>query len=234
MSIDLPIIAIIDDNIVDAELIGTFLKSAGYTYWIAYSAEHFFREALNRQFNILIIDISLPGEDGLSCLGHLRSNSKAATIVITGSGQENIFIKSIDAGADAFFSKPVRRSDLLAAIYALRKKEEDSFNSYENNEDLTLDKKLRTLSDSIGRKVRLTTTEVELLILLHKGSGEVVSKTEIANSLRISHLKDPDHRVEMILSRLRKKLLLCSIPFPVRSIFGKGKLCESNLKVIDQ
>ena len=114
MSIDLPTVAIIDDNIVDAELIGSFLKSAGYSYWISYSAEHFFREALNRQFDILVIDICLPGEDGLSCLGHLRNSSDVATIVITGSNQENIFIESIEAGADAFLSKLIRRSDLLA------------------------------------------------------------------------------------------------------------------------
>lgn len=233
MSIDLPTVAIIDDNIVDAELIGTFLKSAGYSYWISYSAEHFFREAVNRQFDILVIDICLPGEDGLSCLGHLRNSSNIATIVITGSSQEDIFIESIDAGADAFLSKPIRRSDLLAAIYALRKKEVVDNKSLSKSKGLVLDKKSRILSDSTGREVRLTTTETELLSYLSGADGKVIPKTEISGALGISHLKDPNHRIEMILSRLRKKLKINEISFPVKTVFGKGKLCVDNLRVIE-
>jgi DNA-binding response OmpR family regulator len=231
LSIENPVVAIVDDNIIDAELISTILTRDNIRNWVSYSAESFFREALNREFHVLVIDICLPGENGISCIKHLSQRTDIGCIVVSGGNDENAYRNAIEAGAEMFLSKPLRRQDLLAAVNVTLKrlnakqpgaKPQLVFNLNISNQTLTL---------SDGTPVQLTAAETQLLMTLSSRAGEIVDKQAIAEKLQLTHLLDPGHRVEVILSRLRKKLARNGIESPVRSVFGQGKVCDIKLNL---
>lgn len=232
MSLENPIVAIVDDNLIDAELIATILKDAKLSTWICYSAESFFREALGRGFDILVIDICLPGENGLSCVRHMNRRTDIGSIVVSGSNDENSYLQALDAGAEMFLSKPIRRQDLLAAIQLVLKKLAARNLQQLRGVQLSLNPSTRLLSTSDGVDVLLTPIETQLLLLLNSKAGEVIPKQAIAEQLHLCHLADPGHRIDVILSRLRKKLHNKAIVSPIKSVSGQGKTCSYKISVI--
>lgn len=233
MSIENPVVAIVDDNIIDAELIATILRGVNLPSWVCYSAESFYREALRRKFDILIIDIILPGENGLSCVRHMNNRDDIVSIVVSGSTEENMYLQALDAGAEMFLSKPIRRQDLLAATQLALKKLESQTRSGPRNFALRLHPASRILTSQKGVEAQLTPLEAQLLLLLSSKAGEIVPKLLIAEHLQLSHLGNPGHRIEVILSRLRKKLYLKGIELPIKSISGQGKTCSEEITIVD-
>lgn len=234
MSIESPIVAIVDDNLIDAELIAKILEDAQFSTWVCYSAESFFREALAREFDILIIDICLPGENGLSCLRHMNQQKAIGSIVVSGSSDENVYMQALDAGAEMFLSKPIRRQDLLAATQLVMKKLISRHASPVTKLDLYLAPSTRILSTPQGVEIQLTPVETQLLLILNAKAGEIMSKKTIAEQLQLDHLSDPGHRIDVIMSRLRKKFVSQGVESPIRSISGQGKICSQKICIVDR
>jgi two-component system response regulator PhoP len=227
-----PCVAVIeDDEDLRSNLLLT-LRGKRLAAWGAASAEEFYREHAVTPADIVLVDLGLPGEDGLSALRHLRRNSALGIIVVTARGGAENRIAGLEAGADHYFIKPVNTRELLAAIDSLWRRIVASAAATEaaatpapviNADHWQLEPTALTLKLPDGRNVQLSDREFNLLACLMAAQGLVVGKT----ALHTATFPDADeidlHRVDVVVSRLRQKAeSQLGMPLPIRTIFGKG------------
>lgn len=226
----LPTIAVIeDDDDLRANLLLT-LRSKNFPAWGTASAEEFYRERIVLPADIVLIDLGLPGEDGLSALRHLRQNSNLGIIVVTARGGTENRIAGLEAGADHYFIKPVDTRELLATIDTLwrriggmrmaispRADEKTSDKAWAlNRDDCCL-----LLPD--GRKLSLSPREYEYLACLMDDPCTLLSKNALHQHLFPESTEIDTHRIDVILSRLRQKAeSQLGLSLPIRTVFGKG------------
>lgn len=225
-----PTIAVIeDDEDLRANLL-LYLRSKHYTAWGVASAEAFYRELAVCAADILLIDLGLPGEDGLSVLRHLRQSSQMGIIVITARGGTENRIEGLKAGADHYFIKPIDMRELVAVI-------ETTWRRVHTLKDTLPQPPLPiiehtawilhpndwTLQSPAGGKSTLTEREFALVSTLIHAQGEVVGKVRLHEGVFPDSEEIDCHRLDVILSRLRQKIQqeLHEV-LPIRTIFGKG------------
>ncbi len=208
------------------------LRSKSFPAWGAASAEEFYRERAVSPADIVLVDLGLPGEDGLTALRHLRQNSCLGIIVITARGGTENRIAGLEAGADHYFIKPVDLRELIAVIEALWRRMVSRSTVIEttthpallvSSDHWQLDPTALILELPDARKIQLSDREYNLLACLMAARGLVVSKAALHASI-FSDSKEVDlHRVDVIVSRLRQKSeKQLGSPLPIRTIFGKG------------
>ncbi len=183
-----PSIAVIeDDEDLRANLLLS-LRSKNFPAWGAASAEEFYRERAVAPADIVLVDLGLPGEDGLSALRHLRQNRNLGIIVITARGGTENRIAGLEAGADHYFIKPVDLRELLATLESLWRRmvatsvaTEDASSStpLASADDWMLEPTALTLNLPDGRMIQLSDREYNLLACLMAAKGLVVGKAAL-------------------------------------------------------
>ena len=222
------IVAIVEDDEMQRTCVELFLQDLGFSVWGAPSAEAFYRQLAATPADVVLVDRSLPGEDGLSLIRHLRDIGRHGIIALTACGSVTDRIAGLDAGADQYFVKPVDLHELAAGIRAVARGRMRVFTQAPREPDpddrpWRLDRLERTLTSPLGKAVGLTSREMELLECLLEAPDHTVSKARILAAL--GGPEDPEgyHRVEALVSRLRKKVEAESgLSLPIRSVFGKG------------
>jgi two-component system response regulator PhoP len=225
-----PTLAVIeDDEDLRANLLLT-LRSKKFPAWGAASAEEFYRERAVLPADIVLIDLGLPGEDGLTALRHLRQNSNLGIIVVTARGGTEHRIAGLEAGADHYFVKPVDPRELLAAIDTLWRRvggKPISISPRAGDEEpgriWVLSRADGCLKLPDGRKLPLSQREYEYLACLMDNPGTLFTKDALHQHLFPDLVEIDPHRVEVILSRLRQKAeSQLGLTLPIRTVFGKG------------
>lgn len=218
-----PIIAVVEDDEDIRSNVCRFLVRSGFQSWGAESAEDFYVRLLQSRVDLVIIDIGLPGEDGLSLLTRLASQG-VPTVLMTARADLDSRIRGLDAGALQYFVKPVDMQELVAGIRSqLRSKRLQGEIDASVAVPWQLDAANAALRAPNQMLVPLTTRELELLTCLFKTKGVVVSKQILMQAVGGRGLEDDFHRIESALNRLRHKTLeITGTPLPVRAVFGKG------------
>ncbi|WP_312375740.1 response regulator transcription factor [Stutzerimonas nitrititolerans] len=223
-----PKIAIIEDNTDLREELAFFLQHKGYSVWSAGSAESFWKKLHRSPADIVLVDLGLPGEDGFSVVDYLNEMACFGLIIITARGDQHNNIRGINLGADLYLVKPVNFAKLASSIDTLwqRMQQESAGTQEIRQSDVTGSWQLVSFDNRViapdGDSLKLSQQEYNLLNILVLSPNEVFSK-EALRSLMFRHEEQADtHRVDVILSRLRKKARDQSIDLPIRSIFGKG------------
>ncbi len=218
-----PIIAVVEDDEDIRSNVCRFLARSGFQSWGAESAEDFYVRLLQARVDLVIIDIGLPGEDGLSLLTRLASQG-VPTVLMTARADLDSRIRGLDAGALQYFVKPVDMQELVAGIRSqLRSKRLQGEIDASVAVPWQLDAANAALRAPNQMLVPLTTRELELLTCLFKTKGVVVSKQILMQAVGGRGLEDDFHRIESALNRLRRKTLeITGTPLPVRAVFGKG------------
>jgi DNA-binding response OmpR family regulator len=210
-----------DDIVADAILRG--LTAANYSVHRVMSAEAAQAAIADEEFALAVIDVGLPGADGLTLVRRLRSAGKSLpTLILTARCTLSDKVKALDLGADDFLSKPFEAAELAARCRALMRR------SHGANSGVV---KLNRMSvDLVGKRLRIDDAEVELtarewsvLECLVRRMGLIVSKDRLQQAVA-----SPDHditpnAVEVHISRLRAKLGTAAI---VRSLRGLGYRLE--------
>ena len=185
----------------------------------------------------MLVDLGLPGEDGFDVIEHLADLGSCGMIIVTARGQQPDRLRGLNLGADLYLVKPVNFSELAAAIQALwqriqHERHNTGITHPQENPGahwrLLASRQCLTTPD--GETMQLSPQEYELLRILGRSASEVFSKEALLD-LMFSYDEDPDpHRIDVIVSRLRKKARQHDISLPLRSIFGKGLVFVAPIK----
>lgn len=195
-----------DNNIQEIEEYA--LKSSGFEVKCFDNAISFQEEIKNELPDLILLDIMLPGEDGLSVLGKLRSNSRTKhlpVIMVTAKVSEIDTVKGLDLGADDYITKPFGVMELISRVKALLRRirsDEESVLSYKN---LEIDV-VRHVCLVNGVQIELTYKEYELLKLFMSNIGIVMSRDSIMNSVWGFDYVGESRTIDMHIKTLRKKL----------------------------
>lgn len=217
-------IALIDDDADIRDLLSQYMSKQGIVVEAFEDGESFLNQSLS-QFSLAILDIGLPGIDGLEVCRLLRKESNLPVIMLTAASDDLDRILGLELGADDYMGKPFNPRELLARIKALLRRVDISHNqekdSAATDEDkLAINHQSRTAQIGVNA-LNLTGTEFDLLALFVKHQGQVVSKDQISLAIHGRAASPFDRAIDTAVSRLRSKLS----PFVVEAIQnvrGKG------------
>ena len=216
-----PTIAVIEDSAPLRENLVLSLTASGKSAWGCESAEAFYRHCCVCRPQIVLLDLGLPGEDGISVIQHLRKIPELGIIVVTARGSDDSLRKATDAGADHYFVKPVKLPQVLGAIDSLWRRLSHPNQKAEARPWL-LDMVAPSLTPPDRIAIELSAGEAALLACLCDRAGQVIAKTELFAPL-FGETTQRDHRhIDVLISRLRSKAKKQGCALPLRSIFGKG------------
>lgn len=219
-----PAIAVIEDNHDLREELVFFLQQKGYPTWGAASAENFWKQLHLQPAKIVLLDLGLPGEDGLSVLKHLSTLSGFVVIVITARGDSEVHQQALQYGADLYLVKPVSFSHLASSIEALSFKMQHSV-AQKPMEQKSAHWQLNSLKQQLvspeGQSLKLSQHELTLISILSNQPNEIFTREDLVE-LMFPNQDAEVHRLDVILSRLRKKARDQGYKLPLHSIFGQG------------
>ena len=195
-----------DRNIQEIELFA--LKNSGYQATGFETAKEFYK-ALNEKLpELILLDIMLPEEDGLSILKRLRSRAdtqKIPVILVTAKTSEIDKVKGLDGGADDYIAKPFGVMEMIARVKALLRRSGGMEESLLTCGNVTLDGEKRVVYVD-GKSIELTYKEFELLKLLMKNHGIVISRDVIMERVWDSSFEGESRTIDVHVRTLRQKL----------------------------
>ncbi|HCL85613.1 MAG TPA: DNA-binding response regulator [Comamonadaceae bacterium] len=215
-------VAVVEDDEDIRTNVCRFLNKAGLNCWAAESAEDFYVRLLRERADLVVVDLGLPGEDGLSLVRRLTAQN-IPVVVLTARGDLESRIAGLDAGALQYFVKPTDLHELVAGIRSQLRRTSPRDTDSGALARWRLDAGSARLVAPNQRSVELTTRELDLLGLLTAAQGGLVTKQHLVQVLGAGDVEDGFHRIESQLTRLRRKTLDASgMALPVRAVFGKG------------
>ncbi len=202
-------IMVVDDESEFRALIGTSLSEQGYKVELIEDGERIFKDFSSKIPDIILLDLSLPGKNGLEILADLKQSKefkKVPVIMVTGHNDEQKVVQALNTGADDYITKPFRLNILDARIKAVLRRAKEPTEDLKklNSGTLTID----LLSHQIfleQKEIKLTLTEYKILVELVKRSGQVVTREQFRNNV----LEQPtlsDRTLDVHMTALRKKL----------------------------
>jgi DNA-binding response OmpR family regulator len=216
---------IVEDDDIVADAIARGLTAAQYSVHRVANAEAALKAIAVEDFALAVIDVGLPGADGLSLVRRLRAGGKAIpTLILTARCTLADKVKALDLGADDFLSKPFEAAELAARCRALVRRANGALGGIIKLNRMTVDlpgKRLR-IDDA---EVELTAREWLLLECLIRRIGLIVSKERLQQALASPDQDITPNAVEVHISRLRNKLGNAAV---IRSLRGLGYRVEES------
>ena len=200
------------------------LKRAGYIVDESGDGKEGFWKAENAKYDLLILDIMLPGMDGLEILTSLRAKSiNTHVLFLTARDAVEDRVKGLQAGADDYMVKPFALAELLARVQALCRRSYDHKSPCLELGDLSID--LNTLQATASRcPLKLLPRELRILQLLMLRRGQVISRSEIEEHVYADSKELMSNAVESAVSQLRKKLVQAGSRAQIQTKRGFGYL----------
>jgi two-component system response regulator CpxR len=200
-------ILLIDDDRELGEMLRDFLATDRLDLSVEHTGENGLRTLASGAFDLVILDIMLPGISGLDVLKKLRLKSQVPVIMLTARGDDIDRIIGLEIGADDYLAKPFNPRELVARIKAILRRAHSSPGSKVKLELGSIELDVRTHQASVaGTRMTLTGTEFEILKLLLETPGEVVSREQLSERALGRRLLPYDRSVDTHISNLRGKL----------------------------
>lgn len=220
---NMPHIMVVEDDNSLAEWMADFLTDNGFIVTVANRGDEAINLIKADDPELVILDINLPHKDGFQVCSEIRQFFNRPVLMLTARGDESDEVHGIEAGADDYLIKPVRPRALLARVQSLLKRgEAEAVGNARVFGDLKIDSDSRSVylfSDSI----ELSTHEFDILWLLSSNAGTVMSRDDMVNHLRGIEYDGFNRSVDILISRLRKKLRDDSqSPKKIKTVWGKG------------
>ncbi|GAD61135.1 response regulator [Aquipseudomonas alcaligenes] len=203
-------ILIVEDDQRLAELTQEYLQSNGLQVAIESDGARAAARILKEQPDLVVLDLMLPGEDGLSICRKVRGQFAGPILMLTARTDDMDEVLGLEMGADDYVCKPVRPRVLLARIRALLRRSEGGEAPVENLRrlefgPLVIDSAMRE-AWLRGASVELTSAEFDLLWLLAANAGRILSREEIFTALRGIEYDGQDRSIDVRISRIRPKI----------------------------
>jgi two-component system response regulator CpxR len=217
---------IVDDDAELSALIQEFLEREGFSVDSALDGQNGLEQAQQGGYDLVVLDVMLPGLDGFQILKRLRLSSHVPVLMLTARGEDVDRIVGLELGADDYLPKPFNPRELAARIKAiLRRTEARAARGRIEVNGVVLDPGTRAVTRD-GKSVDVTTLEFDILEQLMRNAGHVVSRDGLMESLYNRKATPFDRSIDMHVSHLRKKLEGAS-PL-IKTIRGAGyQFCQS-------
>lgn len=210
MTMDDAHILIVDDDERIRVLLQKFLVRNGFLVSAARDAAHARRLLSGLEFDLIVLDVMMPGEDGISLCNDLRKKIGTPIMLLTAKGETSDRISGLEAGADDYLSKPFEPKELLLRINAILRRVPQAAPAVVLPKTMTLGH----LQYDVERGelwsgqdlVRLTATESQLMKIFTKVPGEPISRAKLVEELSRSGGQTQERAVDVQITRLRRKL----------------------------
>ncbi|AHJ69548.1 Two-component response regulator [Granulibacter bethesdensis] len=208
-----PHILIVDDDREIRELLARFLEKNRFRVTAVRDSREARRAWVNGHFQLLVLDLMLPGESGLDLARWVRSQSLVPIVMLTAMGEETDRIVGLEIGADDYVAKPFNPRELLARIRAVLRRTEGELRTVETANQKSrrfagwvLEPARRRLINPQGAEVPLTGGEYDLLSALVDRPNRVLTRDMLLDLLRGRQAGPFDRAIDVAISRLRRKL----------------------------
>ena len=212
---------VVDDDAELRELISAFLTKQGYEIVAVRDGAAMDRALAAEDVDLVILDLMLPGEDGLSIAKRLKREADVPIIIVSAQGEDVDRIVGLEVGADDYMGKPFNPRELLARIRAVMRRTSGNAQVVEFG-DFRLDVHAHRLSRA-GQTVPLTSGEFDLLSILVRYPNRVLDRDRILDLLTGAERSPFDRSIDVRITRLRSKIEPDpATPIFIRTIWGKG------------
>lgn len=228
-------ILVVDDDPGVREVLAEFLKGHGYAVETAEDGRGMDAALAAFTPDLIVLDLMMPGEDGLSICKRLSAGNGPAVIMLSAMGEETDRIVGLELGADDYLPKPCSPRELLARTKAvLRRRREAPAAEAGASEILfdgwSLDLVRRELRSSAGVVVNLSGGEFHLLRVLVERPGRVLTRDQLLDLARGPTSEAFDRAIDVQISRLRKKLEDGAGRDPIRTVRGEGYMFAGTVR----
>ncbi len=220
-------ILMIDDDVALTQLVAEYLQLDGYQFKAVHQGPEGLELAKSNTFQLVLLDIMLPGMDGLTVLKQLRQHSYCPVLMLTARGDEIDKVVGLELGADDYLAKPFSPRELVARIKAILRRveliqhqQQPQLSALQVN-GLRLDSAKRQIL--VGEQpLILTATEYQILELLLRHAGDVVSKEDLSQLALGKRLQLYDRSLDMHISNIRKKIAQYDEGEKIQTLRGLG------------
>jgi DNA-binding response OmpR family regulator len=199
---------LVEDDERLSRLVTEYLQSHGVVVTRAADGEAGLREALARRYDVVLLDLMLPGRDGMEVCRELRARTDVPVIMLTARGEEADRVMGLEGGADDYLAKPFSPRELLARIRAVLRRTRGQAGPASKAIQvggLHLDPAARRATLD-GRELPLTGYEFTLLRVLAERSGRILSREQLLDLAKGNAEESFDRSIDVHISRLRQKL----------------------------
>jgi len=214
-------ILVVEDEKEMADILRQVLEESGYGVALAYHGAEALAKLRQAEYDLVVLDVMLPGMDGFEVLKHARAeNILTPVLFLTAKDKVQDRVEGLDLGADDYVTKPFQLAELLARVRARVRRSDDTRMVLECG-DLQID--LRTRQAQRGKRhLYLSGTEFSVLELLMRNIGTPVSKAQILEQVWHDDASRDDNVVEVYMNYLRNKVERDGLPKVLHTQRGKG------------
>ena len=225
-------ILVVDDDARIRQMLVRYFEQEGYRVSVAADGAAMRAQLSALQFDVVLLDVVLPGDDGLTLAREVRAKSDVGIIMLTGRGDVLDRVVGLEVGADDYIAKPFHLREVLARVKSLQRRRKPSDQAIRSGETgdvviryegWTLDIARRLLLSPTGDNVALTTGEFDLLAALARHPGRVCGREALMEFTRGRTWEAFDRTIDAQIARLRKKIESDpKHPTVVKSVRGVG------------
>jgi DNA-binding response OmpR family regulator len=221
-------ILVIEDELSVISFIKRGLEEQSYVVDVAYDGSTGKQLALQYIYDVILLDIILPGINGLELCKEIRKEKNTPILLLTALGSTQNIVEGLDAGADDYLTKPFKFQELLARIRALIRRKND-LNTQTNFTiaNLTVDYRTKQVFRD-DQVIKLTMREFYLLQYFIKNKGVLVSRAEIAEDVWETSFESGSNVVDVYVNYLRNKIDKGFTPRLIHTVYGMGYLFKED------
>jgi two-component system, OmpR family, alkaline phosphatase synthesis response regulator PhoP len=200
-------ILVVDDERRIAEIVKDYLERAGYQVALAWNGADALALARARRPDLIVLDLGLPGMDGLDVTRKLRTASNVPIIMLTARVEESDKLIGLELGADDYVTKPFSPRELVARVRAVFRRIDAASEPSEviRAGEVTIDRQ-RMRATLADRAIDLTPTELELLATLARQPGRVFTRAQLLDAIRGVEVESFDRAIDAHVKNVRRKL----------------------------
>jgi heavy metal response regulator len=215
-------VLVVEDEKKTASFVRKALQAEGFAVDVCGNGDDALAAARTTPFDGIVLDIMLPGRDGLSVLRQLRENKNSIPVLLLSArGEVNERVEGLDAGADDYLPKPFELVELVARVRALTRRGGENKSPVLRVADLTLDSLTRRAQRG-GKDIELTTREYRLLEFLMRSAGRLCGRMMIIEKVWDYNFDPGTNLVDVYIRRLREKIDTDFEPKLLHTVRGAG------------
>jgi len=230
-------ILVVDDEAEMRDAVSEYLVLRGFSVSTAANGEKMRKILDGTTVDLVLLDLGLPGENGIDLLRELRKTRSFGIIIVTAFGEAEDRVLGLESGADDYVVKPFQLRELLARVRSVLRRSEDSTEPLASDEDSGLvfigensyDRKSREFRSANGSVIKLSSGDCDLLELFLKNPNRALTRDELVEQTTHRSWEPFDRSIDVRINRLRRNIEQDSAhPQLIRTVRGVGYLFHSN------